>query len=248
MKETNARTQSLSRLTEVFGAHKAEWLGPKLFDLFAEPTYFPRLITARPCVLEGGRGTGKTTVLRGLSYQGQFAIRKNKVEDIPEWPFFGFYYRVDTNRVGAFQGLELNEIEWTRKFGHYVNLIICIQAMRFLAWFQTVTGISTDLDETSRVRISRTFSFEIPKDNQQLLEILTCKLDEFENHINNVAAPPVPRLSMLGAPIQALMESIKLQTAFSDKQFFILIDEYENLRDYQQKLMNTLIKHSGELY
>ena len=45
-----------------------------------------------------------------------------------------------------------------------------------------------------------------------------------------------------------LIESVKRLDVFADKLFFFLIDEYENLEDYQQQSMNTLIKHSGELY
>ena len=37
----------------------------------ARPSYFPYLSTNQSCVLLGGRGTGKTTVLKGLSYEGQ---------------------------------------------------------------------------------------------------------------------------------------------------------------------------------
>ena len=55
-------------------------------------------------------------------------------------------------------------------------------------------------------------------------------------------------LSMRGAPIGLLIESVRRQDIFANKLFFFLIDEYENLEDYQQRLLNTLIKHSGELY
>jgi hypothetical protein len=61
-------------LSSVFGSYKAEWLQERVFDFFTAPDYLPELLTARPCVLLGGRGTGKTTVLKGLSYEGQFAI------------------------------------------------------------------------------------------------------------------------------------------------------------------------------
>jgi hypothetical protein len=72
------------QLSHLFGSYKAEWLKEQLFDLFTEPTYFPELQTARPCILVGGRGTGKTTVLRSLSYDGQFALNAGKgVEDFP---------------------------------------------------------------------------------------------------------------------------------------------------------------------
>ena len=64
----------LAKLDELFGSYKAEWLKGKIFDFFTAPNYFTNLKDNRPCILQGGRGTGKTTVLRGLSYQGQYAI------------------------------------------------------------------------------------------------------------------------------------------------------------------------------
>ena len=97
------------------------------------------MTTSRPCVLVGGRGTGKTTVLRGLSYHGRFELQNKGATSVSAWPYYGMYYRVDTNRVQAIQGPELSETEWVRRFGHYFNLIMCLQVVRFLDWFQSTT-------------------------------------------------------------------------------------------------------------
>ena len=241
-------SDTLARLSELFGAHKAEWLGPRLFELFSTPSYFPRMTTSRPCILVGGRGTGKTTVLRGLSYQGRFELEKRNEQTVPSWPYYGFYYRVDTNKVGAFKGPELLDIEWLRHFGHYMNLLMCVQVLRFLSWFQATTQISTDLRENDLASVATAFNLPPPSSNQHLLQLLEHSLTEFEAHINNVADGAVPNLSLRGAPLTLLFESVKRLDVFADKLFFFLIDEYENLEDYQQQSMNTLIKHSGELY
>ncbi len=239
----------LEKLVQVFGAQKAEWLGPLLFELFAEPSYFPQMSTARPCVLVGGRGTGKTTVLRGLSYEGQYALQKKDDTKVKDWPYYGLYYRVDTNRVSAFQGPELSETEWIRRFAHYINLLMCIQIVRFLAWHKDKTGQDNELDLSARRQIASTLHITVPNKNFDLLELLQLELARFEGYINNVASTKKgPELSMQGAPVQSLLEAISRQPIFNGKLFFFLIDEYENLQDYQQRLMNTLIKHSGELY
>ena len=49
-------------------------------------------------------------------------------------------------------------------------------------------------------------------------------------------------------PVDTLLEAVRDLPQFKGKRFFFLIDEYENLEDYQQRVMNTLIKHAGELY
>ena len=243
-----ANSETLTRLSELFGAHKAEWLGPRLFELFSAPSYFPQMTTSRPCILVGGRGTGKTTVLRGLSYQGQFELEKRNPQSVPSWPYFGLYSRVNTNKVGAFKGPELSESQWRRNFGHYTNLLMCVQVLRFLSWFQKTTQIPADLHQDELKRVAAAFSLPSPSSNERLLQLLQHSLTEFEAHINNVVDSTGPRLSLQGAPVAILLESVKRQEVFADKLFFFLVDEYENLEDYQQRLMNTLIKHSGELY
>ena len=64
----------LEKLNSLFGSYKAEWLSSKIFDLFAEPSYFPALQDNRPLCTRRWARTGKTTVLRGLSYHGQICI------------------------------------------------------------------------------------------------------------------------------------------------------------------------------
>ncbi len=79
----------LAKLDELFGSYKAEWLRNKIFDFFATPYYFSTLKDHRPCILQGGRGTGKTTVLRGLSYQGQCAILNEHINRFDKNSFVG---------------------------------------------------------------------------------------------------------------------------------------------------------------
>src|SRR5688500_6858433 len=71
----------------------------------------------------------------------------------------------------------------------------------------------------------------------------------FEVFVNNVGDErDLPALSMQGAPLDALLRNVVQLPQFVGKHFFFLIDEYENLLDYQQQVLNTLIKHSGDVY
>src|SRR5271156_973420 len=117
--------EPIEQLGNLIGTFKAEWLRERVFDLFTRPAYFPELETARPCVLVGGRGMGKTTVLRSLSYEGKFALSGRDVTAINDWTYYGFYYRVDPNRVTAFRGADLRPEIWPRLFSHYLNLLLC---------------------------------------------------------------------------------------------------------------------------
>ena len=111
--------QKLAKLDELFGSYKAEWLNEKIFQFFAAPSYFNALKSPRPCVLMGGRGTGKTTVLRGLSYEGQYALNNNDINEFDKNQYIGIYYRANTNHVHAFCGRGIDDNSWTKIFVHY---------------------------------------------------------------------------------------------------------------------------------
>ncbi len=234
-------------LYQLFGSTRAEWLGEQLYALFAEPSYFPELQTNRPCFLLGGRGTGKTTALKGLSYAGQSVLRQSS--DPRNWPFFGLYHRVDTNRVTAFSGDELTEDRWSRLFGHYLNLTITLSLMDFLEWFENETGTVVGISNEELELVARSLGIgESVRSIRTLAHLVRITLVDFEAAINNVADGVSQGLSMLGAPIEQLIGAVRGLPEFNGKVFFLLIDEYENYLEYQQRVVNTLIKHAGDAY
>lgn len=241
---------AIDQLTRLFGSYKAEWLRDSIYDFFTEPSYFPELTTPRPCILEGGRGTGKTTVLRCLSYQGQFALRNRAALDFAAWEYFGFYLRLNTNRVTAFQGPELTESEWQRYFAHYINVELCSLALEFLVWCADKDPDAARLSAGECKQVAIALNLSAHETEQELLAALSQARREFEAAINNAGDPERRSrvLTMQGAPVDTLLAAIRRLPQFVDKEFFFLLDEYENLLPYQQRIVNTLIKHSGDLY
>jgi hypothetical protein len=247
LKQAGSRTAE-EQISDLFGSFKAEWLREKLYDLFKEPKYFPELLTGRPCVLVGGRGTGKTSVLRFLSYEGQFARSGRNPSAVRDARFFGFYYRVDTNRVTAFRGPEISDDQWVRHFAHYLNLLLCDLVLRFVDWYQLNTGDAISLPAVACEELATALNLETYTDRTSLMKSLRLARVRFEAYINNVADGDHPPLSLQGAPFEPLFEALAELDSFRGKNFFFLIDEYENFLDYQQQVVNTLIKHSGALY
>lgn len=239
----------IKNLNESFGSYRAEWLKSKIFDLFAEPYYFPAMQDGRPCVLEGGRGTGKTTALRGLSYQGQYSIHSKNIELFDNSNFMGVYHRVNTNHVRAFVGGNLREKEWERVFSHYFNLLICREILIFIKWHKELQPKDEVLSAHSCRLIANSINNNNSSDSlESLLEIFDVEMYSFQSQINNIIDGDLPRLSMAGDPINVVTEYATSLSQFRDKTFFILLDEYENYEDYQQKIINTLLKHSSENY
>lgn len=244
----NTQDERISKLSTMLGLYKAEWLNGKLFDLFNEPAYFGELKTKRPCVLIGGRGTGKTTVLRGLSYQGQFALANKDPSKVRDWGFYGLYYRVNTNRVTAFRGPELTEEKWAACFAHYMNLSFCQLMLDFVSWYELQTQEKIELSKPELRKIGATLGFTNLEKLSDLSEEIDFEILDFEASINTISDNTPITLSLQGAPLDALAAALTSTPQFSGKQFFFLIDEFENFEDYQQKVLNTLIKHANSSY
>ena len=237
------------KLTDLFSGYRAEWINEDIFALFTEPSYFPQLTTSHPCFLVGGRGTGKTTALRCLSYQGQCELKGDIACQETSWNYFGMYHRVNTNRVRAFDGPELIESSWIRVFGHYINLEFCEQLISLLCWYTSYFPNAPKIGINALHRVSTTLHLEVPRSLDEFRDVLNLSKLEFEAGINNVADDKrMPKLSLQGAPIDTFVEEIRRLPQFRDRDFFFLIDEYENLNSYQQRVLNTLIKHCGEHY
>ncbi|MCK4983034.1 MAG: hypothetical protein KAS17_08935, partial [Victivallaceae bacterium] len=245
-----SNTDKIKQLNLLFGSYRAEWLKGRIYDFFAEPSYFLALQDNRPFVLEGGRGTGKTTVLRGLSYEGQYALHDKDIDKFDsESKFVGIYHRVDTNHVRAFTDGGLSDKKWIKIFAHYFNLIICRDILLFIKWHNKIKP--HDLLFTSHQCKLIAQSLHIKnsiEDFTSLVEALDIAMYAFQASINNIGDDTIPLLSMAGDPIKLVTSFAATLPQFTDKMFFILLDEYENYTDYQQQVINTLIKHSTNDY
>lgn len=236
------------RLDQLFGGYKAEWLRGDIFKLFKEPSYFGELKDNRPFVLQGGRGTGKTTVLRGLSYQGQYEILEKDMDRFDANNFIGIYYRANTNHVRAFGGKGVAEDIWTTLFEHYINLVMCWEIMRFLKWHRDLRQDEKMFGERACKRIAKSLCLQEATDFDTLYDTIDDALLDFQSDLNNVADGDYPRRSMCSVPIQLITAEVRNLPQFADKTIYLLIDEYENFSDSQQESMNTMIKHINDNY
>ena len=241
--------ERLAQLDELFGSYKAEWLNEKIFHFFAAPSYFTSLKDKRPCVLMGGRGTGKTTVLRGLSYKGQYALNNDDIDSFDLNSYIGVYFRCDTNHVHAFSGKGIDNETWMKIFAHYFNLIITSEILEFITWHKRLKPDDEMLSEHACSLIATSLHLDDDvSDYKDLMKVLEKAMYKFQANINNIADGNIPKLSLAGDPIKIVTEQARKLSQFRDKTFYLLIDEYENLLDSQQQIVNTLLKHVPQSY
>lgn len=237
-------------IAEPFGMYRAESLKDAVYELFSKPSYFPELETHRACVLLGGRGTGKTTVLKCLSYDGKFQLEQRQETPVnpADWPYFGLYHKINTNRVTAFSGPELTDRQWTKVFGHYINVVFCNELIKFAEWYSEMHPGASTLDNNTCSEISESLYAGSASTQTELSSQIRLNLRRFERLLNNLSSSDLPSLSLQGQPIDDLCRALLELPHFKNKSFFFIVDEYENLLNYQQIILNTLIKHSGEFY
>lgn len=239
----------LKNLNDSFGSYRAEWLNNKIFELFEEPHYFAGLQNIRPCIIEGGRGTGKTTVLKGLSYQGRYEILNKSLNKFQKDDFIGIYLKINTNHVRSFKGEELTSNRWERLFSHYFNLIVTFEILQFLKWFDIKGDSDYNVDSINFSLITRSLNISDNIGNiYDLIDKVELQLYEFQSSLNNIDENSNIRLTFIGDPIKIITEQILKLPYFEGKIFYLLIDEYENFEDYQQKIVNTLIKHTSNSF
>ena len=235
--------EKLAQLDELFGSYKAEWLNEKIFHFFAAPSYFTSLKDKRPCVLMGGRGTGKTTVLRGLSYKGQYALNNEDIDSFDLNNYIGIYFRCDTNHVHAFDGKGIDDEDWMKIFAHYFNLILTSEILEFIDWHKQLSPEDEVLSEHACHLIATSLHLESDVyDFRHLIDNLETAMYKFQADINNIADGNMPKLSLAGDPIKIATEQARRLNQFKNKTFYLLIDEYENLLDSQQQIMQLHVQ------
>ncbi|HET7231709.1 MAG TPA: hypothetical protein VFJ16_16985 [Longimicrobium sp.] len=235
-------------LRAVFGRYKAEWLRGDVFRLFQKPGYFPELEEPRPTALIGGRGTGKTSVLKSLSYRGHFELSGKSAAAAVNAPYVGLYWCIDSNRVTAFAGPELEPKQWIRLFAHYVNLEIVAMFCEYVLWFENTTGTTVTVPQSRLAKVGTALHITGAATINELASKVSEALVTLEASINSVADRANAPLSMQSVPIEYLAEALISTDAFSGKVFYIVVDEFENLDETQQSLFNTLIKHGRDKF
>lgn len=236
----------LSRgIAATVGVFRAEYLtGAEFFRLMERPDYWAQLEGRRACFLIGGRGTGKTTALRALAFEGQAA--RHGV-DTARWDTIGFYWRVDTSVVTAFRGSRVDEEEWKRIFAHFVNLRLMRSVLEFVRWQDSQGLPAIKADRFALELASVALGMDAALDLVSFDSALSLASVRFEAQVNSGGgAGSGSTLSILGAPLRHLLAAIRADERYANHFFTFAIDEYENLAAYQQRVLNTLIKHAGD--
>lgn len=209
-------------------------------DLFSNRT---------PFVIEGVRGTGKTMILKYLSYSVQkMNIKGSSVEDILDFfknKSIGIYFRYKDDFCNMINYLDCDEQDKKRIFKQYYNLFISRQIIDIMCDIYKDTD-DPDVDEIickfwgiERCSITDLYNYV-----NELIE----KMDDIINnsYFNTNWVQEI--MSVVGRDnliVDFISTINKKCNGWGDILFSILLDEYENLGNLQV-IVNTLIKQVDE--
>ena len=237
------------KLARALSSNRTEELGFDVWDRFVIP---PRLNisewgkTRKPRVIVGGRGCGKTMLLRYLSHESEFSPSRPS-PDQSTLEHIGIYWRADTQFASLLQGRDQPKDRWRAAFGHLSTLVLgkeVLGALQSIANSELELIAPHDLDRLDFSSLSTT-QLEMPTTLTKLDAFLDESLFEFEHWANDVESVSQPQFlpapSFLGRLISITRQQLN---QLRDVVFFAYIDEYENLTELQQQVVNTWLKHS----
>ena len=210
---------------------------------------FPGLDGAgKPVIVQGGRGSGKTMFFQCNSWRQVLSkIKKDKKSSsalLDNGDFVGIYYRVDTTFVSSMRDRE--EQRWDSIFETYLGICILQEILDLLIALNQEMSI----DESMLVAFVNNFSQRIhPSSTVDTLQKFRREtdrcLDCVEDRINGIETTGISELRWITAHrfINDLCFECN-RLLGRDLLYKVFIDEYETLQEYQQKIINTLIKHS----
>ncbi len=238
----------VSNVTQVFTKNRAEQIGMDVWGQFVIPQFYTEgtFNTEMPSRIEGGRGSGKTMILRYLSYYSQFSTRR---KEIPKSCLskIGLYWKADTQFLRMMQKRGQNEEQWYDIFSHYVTLKLAREVVSCVSFIsESNCSAIIDLKEFEFLELQKLlddmgFSSRDLIDFSSELKTISRKTDLAVKNIRKGFSIKLLPLSFLKDLLEVLCTDISW---LNKSTFCVYVDEYENLLPYQQRTINTEIKHS----
>lgn len=227
--------------------NRAEENRKDIWEEFVIPRYFDSLEVRRQLkavVIEGGRGCGKTTLLRYLSHASQFSPKRTGLK-LEHLAFIGIYWKLDVNFLNAFDSQELEQSRWISAFKHHMACCLALEILSSLSSINCTAERVARFGGVDRLDFSELRSFDpsLPTDFAALNSALRSRKDALATWLNNLHTMQAPLFLPGEQFLVRLVEIVKEQLPYlSDALFSVFIDEYENLPDYQQQYVNGLMK------
>ena len=240
-----------TRIQQVFSKNRAEEFGYDVWREFVVPLFYDQVDlknATKPQVLIGGRGCGKTMLIRYLSYHSTFSPHRTAI-DASESDHVGLYWKADTQFCKMLAGRNMPEDIWAASFEHALAILLGSDLLASLGTIAAskcpvVDGVALDKLDFCELRH---FIPTLGGSYRDLTSALRASCWSFQMWANNPKSDASPSFLPGRLFLHALLTIVRSQIpALAKSRFCVYIDEYENLRDYQKRIINTCVKHSEQ--
>lgn len=204
-----------------------------------------------PTVLFGSRGTGKTMLARWLSYE-TLAYRLEHPHPKNIQSPIGLWFRLDIDLLNAFntKDEDLQGI-FNRLFGQFFDLLVLRKALEALkalggmaAWCNPAELYKVLVREMGdKILLAKTDLVGYPQSDIEMSSCIEQRLADLRAYINNPEKVEQPYLIQDNILMKLLVEFLLTAKSLPEQCYFIaFIDEFENFKSYQQRIVNTRAK------
>ena len=232
---------------------KAERLLPhEISSLFIPTLDFSKIIDRDTIFLMGPKGAGKSMVLNYLSFPVQMErFNSGKLEEYDE-SFLGIYLRCNEHYFGNEREIvdENNSPKnvWGIRFIHLFNLTVSEILVKQLAIIKENNFFAITNDEEVNIcnEIKEIFNLTSELKFVELRKSIRTKIrDVRKTNIAEFIPEECTGISQLAEIQNFLQESIK---EFNEKMLVILLDEYHELSEFQQKALSDIMSVRKPLF
>lgn len=211
----------------------------------------PHLRTSK--YILGGKGTGKTHLLRYHSYQVARLRYPNEsaIGMVARQKYLGIFIRAANVDPGRFEPDPADIAKWQRLFGVYLELWLAERLLDALTDIKATSSKSEFNDHALLEVLTRSLHGAVGETFDSLTQFadwLQRERRNIDHAVDNAAFSGVldVRVSFsiggLCAPLGRALR--KWHPALSDVSLIFMIDEIENFSAFQQEVLNSLIRYS----
>lgn len=206
-----------------------------------------------PKYLIGGKGCGKTHILRFFSFQLQKIRHQNAVEEIlSKDKYIGLYSVFHGLNSSRFSGKGIEQSQWESVFEYYFELYICDNLLNTIKEIFSILSIEKDKETAIVKNILLLFSNYKELESILTIDHVIYHLSELRRKIDsqvlnaaftrNIDIQEVKVLFSPGDLLFGIPSNIsKIDEHFKDVKFIYIFDEYEKLYEWQKVFVNSLV-------